>query len=127
MDGENKTALSAAHVDEELQTLEGWTRSEAVLARHFVFHTFEEITAFLTHLVRIITVQNHHPDFSLHTGLKMVAVALTTHSEQAITRADIQFARALNAWTRASGAGYCRSPSVVSYSPKRRSRKPSDL
>lgn len=95
---ENKTALSAAQVDEALQTLEGWTRSEAVLARHFVFRTFEEMTAFLTHLVRTITTQNHHPDFSLNTGLKMVAVALTTQSEQAITLADIQFARALNAW-----------------------------
>jgi pterin-4a-carbinolamine dehydratase len=95
---ENKTALSAAQVDEALQTLAGWTQSEAVLARHFVFHDFEEITAFLTHLVRTIAVQNHHPDFSLNTGLKMVTVALTTQSEQAITRADIEFARALNAW-----------------------------
>jgi pterin-4a-carbinolamine dehydratase len=99
MAGEDKTALSVAQLDEALQTLEGWTRSEAVLARHFVFHNFEEITAFLNHLVRAIAVQNHHPDFSLNTGLKMVSVALTTHSEQAITRADIQFARALNAWT----------------------------
>ena len=54
---ENKTALRAAQVDAALQTLEGWTRSEAVLARHFVFHTFEEMTAFLTHLVRAITAQ----------------------------------------------------------------------
>jgi 4a-hydroxytetrahydrobiopterin dehydratase len=99
---ENKTALSAAQVDEELQTLEGWTRSEAVLARNFVFHDFEEITSFLNHLVSAITTQNHHPDFSLNTGLKMVAVALTTHSEQAITRADMQFARTLNTWARAS-------------------------
>ena len=97
---ENKTALSAAQVDETLPALEGWTRSEAVLTRNFVFHTFEEITAFLTHLVHAITIQNHHPDFSLNTGLKMVAVALTTQSEQAITRADIEFARALNAWAR---------------------------
>jgi pterin-4a-carbinolamine dehydratase len=44
--------------------------------------------------------QNHHPDFSLNTGLKMVSVALTTQSEQAITLADIQFARMLNAWAR---------------------------
>jgi pterin-4a-carbinolamine dehydratase len=95
---ENKTALSAAQVDEAVQTLAGWTRSEAVLARHFVFHTFEEITAFLTHLVRTITVQNHHPDFSLNTGLKMVSVALTTQSEQAITCADLEFARALSTW-----------------------------
>ena len=98
MAGENKTALSAAQVDEALQTLEGWTRSETVLARHFVFHTFEEITAFLTHLVCAITAQNHHPDCSRNTGLKMVTVALTTHSEQAITRAGIEFAGVLNAW-----------------------------
>jgi pterin-4a-carbinolamine dehydratase len=95
---ENKTALSADQVDEALQTLAGWTRNEAVLARHFVFHDFEEITAFLAHLVRTITAQNHHPDFSCNTGLKMVSVALTTQSEQAITRADIAFARTLNAW-----------------------------
>jgi pterin-4a-carbinolamine dehydratase len=48
--------------------------------------------------VRTITAQNHHPDFSCNTGLKMVSVALTTQSEQAITRADIAFARTLNAW-----------------------------
>jgi pterin-4a-carbinolamine dehydratase len=95
---ENKTMLSTAQVDEALQTLEGWTRSEAVLARHFVFQNFEEITLFLNHLVRAITAQHHHPDFSLNTGLKMVSVALTTQSEQAITISDIQFARALNAW-----------------------------
>lgn len=71
-----------------------------MLARHFVFHNFEDITAFLTYLVRAIIAQNHHPDFSLNTGLKMVSVALTTQSEQAITRADIEFARALNAWAR---------------------------
>ena len=104
MVGENKTTLSAAQVDAALQALEGWTRSETVLARHFVFHTFEEITAFLTHLVRTITTQNHHPDFSLNTGLKMVSVALTTQSEQALTHADLQFARALNAWALESSA-----------------------
>jgi pterin-4a-carbinolamine dehydratase len=95
---ENKTALRAAQVDDALQTLEGWSRSEAVLTRHFVLHDFEEITAFLTHLVHTITTQNHHPDFSLNTGLKMGAVALTTQSEQAITMADLPFARTLNAW-----------------------------
>ena len=98
MAGENKTALSAAQVDAALPTLTGWSRSEAVLTRNFVFHDFEEMTAFLTHLVRTIAAQHHHPDFSCNTGLKMVAVALTTQSAQAITIADIQFARALNAW-----------------------------
>jgi pterin-4a-carbinolamine dehydratase len=104
MTEEDKTTLSAAQVDAVLPTLEGWTRSEAVLARTFVFPNFSEITAFLTHLVRTMTEQNHHPDFSLNTGLKMVSVALTTHSEQALTRADLQFARTLNAWKQEGGA-----------------------
>ena len=63
---ENKTVLSSAQVDEALETLEGWSRSEAVLARNFVFQDFEAITSFLNHLVRAITAQNHHPDFSLN-------------------------------------------------------------
>jgi pterin-4a-carbinolamine dehydratase len=95
---EDKTVLSAADVDRELKTLEGWTRSEAVLSRNFVFKNFRDITSFLNHLVKSITEQNHHPDFSLNTGMKMISVALTTHSEKAITRSDIQFARTLNAW-----------------------------
>lgn len=98
MAAEDKTVLSAAQVDEELETLEGWTRSEAVLSRNFVFKNFRDITAFLNHLTRAITEQNHHPDFSLNTGMKMISVALTTHSEKAITRSDLQFARSLNAW-----------------------------
>ena len=104
MPSEDTTPLSAAEVDALLPTLEGWTRSEAVLARTFVFTTFPAITAFLTHLVRTMTAHNHHPDFSLNTGLKMVYVALTTHSEQAITQADLQFARALNTWQQERGA-----------------------
>ena len=95
---ENKTVLSSAQVDDALETLEGWSRSKAVLVRNFVFQDFQEITSFLNHLVRTITAHNHHPDFSLNTGLQMVSVALTTQSEQAITLSDIEFARALNTW-----------------------------
>ena len=98
MTSEDKRLLSTTQMDEELKTLEGWTRSEAVLSRSFVFRNFRDITAFLNHLTSTITEQNHHPDFGLNTGLKMVSVALTTHSEKALTPSDLQFARALNAW-----------------------------
>ena len=50
---ENKTTLSAAQVDEALQTLEGWTQTDAVHARNFVFKNFAEITSFLNYLVTI--------------------------------------------------------------------------
>ncbi|MCC7262135.1 MAG: 4a-hydroxytetrahydrobiopterin dehydratase [Candidatus Latescibacteria bacterium] len=95
---EDKSVLTLAQVDEELRTLEGWTRSGNVLSRAFVFANFREITSFLNHLTRTITEQDHHPDFSLNTGMKMVTVALTTHSEKALTRADLLFARTLSDW-----------------------------
>ncbi|MCY3668912.1 MAG: 4a-hydroxytetrahydrobiopterin dehydratase, partial [Gemmatimonadetes bacterium] len=65
---EDKTTLSAAEVDAELQTLEGWSRDGIIISRDFVFANFKDITSFLNHLTHTITEQNHHPDFSLDTG-----------------------------------------------------------
>lgn len=96
---EDKTVLSPEQVDEELQTLEGWRRDGTVISRDFVMANFKDITGFLNHLVGTITRMNHHPDFALDTGSRTIAVAVTTHSENAVTRADVDFARALNAWT----------------------------
>ena len=95
---EDKTTLSAAQVDAELQTLAGWSRDGIVISRAFVFANFKDITSFLNHLTRTITEQNHHPDFSLDTSKRTIAVEVTTHSEGAVTRSDILFARTLNEW-----------------------------
>ncbi len=99
MPTEDKTVLSPEEVDEELKNLEGWGRDGIIISRDFVLANFKDITSFLNHLVKTITDMNHHPDFSLDTGSKTVAVSVTTHSEQAVTRADVNFATALNAWT----------------------------
>lgn len=96
---EDKTVLTSEEVDEELKTLEGWSRDGIIISRDFVLANFKDITSFLNHLVKTITDMNHHPDFSLDTGSKTVAVSVTTHSEQAVTRSDVNFARTLNAWT----------------------------
>jgi len=95
---EDKTVLTTAEVDEELKSLAGWSRDGTVISRDFTFTRFKDITSFLNHLVRAITEQNHHPDFSLNTGTRTVSVSVTTHSEKAVTRSDILFARTLNAW-----------------------------
>lgn len=95
---EDKSVLTHAQVDEELLSLPGWQRAQNVLSRSFVFGNFREITSFLNHLTRTITEQDHHPDFALNTGMKMVTVALTTHSEKALTRADLLFAHTLSKW-----------------------------
>ena len=99
---EDKTVLTIEEVDEELQSLMGWSREDVVISRDFVMANFADITSFLNHLVGTITAMNHHPDFGLDTGSRTISVSVTTHSEQAVTRADINFARALNAWTPGS-------------------------
>ena len=95
---EDKTALSASEVDRELGDLQGWSRTDTIIARDFMLSNFRDITSFLNHLVKTITDMNHHPDFSLNTGTKTISVSVTTHSEKAVTRSDIQFATELNAW-----------------------------
>ncbi|MDA0335796.1 MAG: 4a-hydroxytetrahydrobiopterin dehydratase [bacterium] len=95
---ENRNVLSNDEVDAELKSLDGWTRDGVVLSKDFVLKNFKDITAFLQHLVGTIAAQNHHPDFSLNTGTRTIAVAVTTHSEGAVTCSDIGFATTLNAW-----------------------------
>jgi len=95
---EDKTVFTIEEVDDELPSLHGWARSGVVLSKDFVMANFKDITSFLNHLVKTITVMNHHPDFSLDTGTRTIAVSVTTHSESAITRSDVDFARALNDW-----------------------------
>ena len=73
---EDKTTLTAAEVDAELQTLAGWSRNGIIISRDFVFTNFKDITSFLNHLTRTITEQNHHPDFSLDTGKRTIAVSM---------------------------------------------------
>ena len=95
---ENKSVLSNDEVDAKLKALDGWTRDGVVISKDFVLKNFKDITAFLQHLVGTIAAQNHHPDFSLNTGTRTIAVAVTTHSEGGVTRSDIDFATALNTW-----------------------------
>ncbi len=98
---ENKKALSATQADDALRRLDGWQRHGEVISKDFVMANFNDITAFLQHLVGTISTQNHHPDFSLDTGTRTIAVSVTTHSEGALTQSDMDFATALNTWKAA--------------------------
>jgi pterin-4a-carbinolamine dehydratase len=40
---------------------------------------------------------NHHSDLAVDSRTKVLKVSVTTHSAGAITQADVDFARALNA------------------------------
>lgn len=95
---EDKSRLNEEEIVAQVQALQGWQRHGIMIRRDFVMANFSDITAFLQHLVGTIAAQNHHPDFSLDTGTRTIAVAVTTHSEGGLTRSDIDFAQALNAW-----------------------------
>ena len=95
---EDKALLSDVEITKQLAGLEGWQRDGIYLRKDFVFANFKEINQFLPHLTKTIVSQNHHPEFSFVSGRKLVAVSVTTHSAKTITQADLNLARALNAW-----------------------------
>ncbi len=99
---EDKTEFSPEDLEKQIAALAGWRREGIALHRTFTFKNYREITAFLNHLVRTITEQNHHPDFALVNKTRSVPVTITTHSAGGLTRADIRFAQALNAWSPAA-------------------------
>lgn len=96
---EEKQLLSDADIERELARLEGWSREGMDLKKTFCFSNYRDITGFLQHLVQTIVDQNHHPDFSLINAKRCIPVSVSTHSAGAISRADINFAHRLNAWT----------------------------
>lgn len=94
---EDKTVLSDEALAAELAGLEGWSQQGRAIVRRYLFGNFADITRFMTHLAATIEATNHHPDAILDTTTRSVTVTLITHSERAVTRADVEFARALNA------------------------------
>ena len=95
---EDKTVLTDTQIETELQSLPGWRREGIYLKKDFILGNFGAINRFLPHLTRAIVAHNHHPDFSFVGGDRRVSVSMTTHTEQAITQADIDLARALEGW-----------------------------
>lgn len=97
---EDKSTMTDSEVDLAVSEISGWRREGIFLKKDFVFANFKEINAFLPWLTKTIVEQNHHPDFALICARKTVSVEVTTHSAGRATRADINLAKALNAWPR---------------------------
>ena len=99
MPKEDKTLLS----DEEIQTavadLAGWDYdvSRKELSRVWRFEKFVPTMAFVRKLTEIMDNNNHHSDIHLDSRSKTLTVTVTTHSKNAVTRADLDFAGAVNA------------------------------
>lgn len=96
---EDKSLLTDEELAAELEGLEGWSKQGKAIVRRYLFDNFGAITAFMKHLAQTIEDNNHHPDAILDTTTRSVTITVTTHSEGQVTRADVDFAKALNAFS----------------------------
>lgn len=99
MTTEDKTILTEAKIQQALSSLEGWEyiASEKTLQRVWRFDKFVPTMAFIRKLTDVMDEQNHHSDIALDSREKTLIVRVTTHSENAVTRADLSFAQAVSA------------------------------
>ena len=96
---ENKTLIGEEEIRKELAGLEGWEyRAEKrELQRVWKFRKFVPTMAFVRKLTEVMDANNHHSDIHLDSRTRTLTVTVTTHSENAVTRADLDFAKAVNA------------------------------
>ena len=95
---EDKTVLTEDAIRAEVAQLEGWEYLEdsRELQRVWNFEKFVPTMVFVRRLTEIMDENNHHSDISLNSRTKTLTVTVTTHSENAVTRADLDFAEAVN-------------------------------
>jgi len=96
---EDKTVLNEADILAEVAHLDGWDYIPDTheLRRVWQFEKFVPTMVFVRSLTTVMDENNHHSDLHLDSRKKTLTVTVTTHSENAITRSDIDFAKAVNA------------------------------
>ncbi|MFT5369207.1 MAG: pterin-4a-carbinolamine dehydratase [Candidatus Latescibacterota bacterium] len=99
MAGEDKTVLDDEEIQAEVANLDGWDYLAETheLRRVWQFEKFVPTMVFVRTLTNVMDENNHHSDLQLDSRKKTLTVTVTTHSENAITRADVEFAKAVNA------------------------------
>lgn len=96
---EDKTLVTEDEIREALKDLEGWEYDpeNRALQRVWSFQKFVPTMAFVRTITQVMDHNNHHSDLKLDSRSKTLTVTVTTHSENAVTRADLDFANAVNA------------------------------
>ncbi len=96
---EDKTLVTEDEIREALKGLEGWEYDgeSKSIQRVWKFQKFVPTMAFVRTITRVMDSNNHHSDLNLDSRSKTLTVTVTTHSENAVTRADLDFANAVNA------------------------------
>lgn len=95
MNVEDKTLVSEEEIRSAVENLEGWTYDEEqkTLVRVWKFEKYVPTMAFIRKLTEVMDRENHHSDLALDGRSKTLTVRVTTFSENAVTRADLEFAK----------------------------------
>jgi 4a-hydroxytetrahydrobiopterin dehydratase len=86
--------LSQTDIDEQLESLPGWSVVNEKLHKEFQFDSFNQAFGFMIRAAMEIEKMNHHPEwFNVYNR---ITVDLTTHDAGGITKNDVNLARILN-------------------------------
>lgn len=86
--------LDDESLEDALDTLQDWRRDEKAIQRTCEFGSFLEAIAFVNRVAVAAEGMDHHPDIAIH--YKTVTLRCWTHKTNAITKADIELARAID-------------------------------
>ena len=86
--------LSQIDIDENLESLPGWSVVNEKIHKEFQFDSFNQAFGFMTRAAMEIEKMNHHPEwFNVYNR---IIIELTTHDAGGITKNDVNLAKILN-------------------------------
>ncbi len=86
--------LSSDKIENELESLDGWSVVNGKLHKDFQFDDFNQAFGFIARASMHIEKMNHHPEwFNVYNKL---SVDLMTHDAGGITQNDVNLAKILN-------------------------------
>ncbi len=91
---ETMQPMSQEKIDIALRELPDWKRSEARIARQFVFADFIAAFGFMSSVALLAERANHHPEWS--NVYNRVSIELTTHDAGGLTERDFELATAID-------------------------------
>lgn len=86
--------LDQSALEDELETLEGWTLVDEKLHKSFEFDDFVSAFGFLAKIALHAERANHHPE--IRNVYNEVTIDLTTHDAGGISDLDVQMARTID-------------------------------
>ena len=76
---------------------EGWDTTVEALRKSFEFDSFEEGQAFVMRVAKDAEQKDHHPEWKVTNGGRVVEVTLTSHfAANTVTRLDFELAESMN-------------------------------